>query len=142
SLAAPATTSSFVTTAAPVVTTSYVVQMPATVTTPAPAVTSTATPQVRVSQSGQTFTLTVTGTATPAPTPTQNVGVSLTQGVVAESVAAGEAPYLQGIFDGAGRGAIGGLIKAALRKFMQSFGAGGTNQALLKNIGTILLDFL
>jgi hypothetical protein len=106
------------------------------VTTTVPAVTSTTSPQVSVSQSGQTFTLTITGTATP----NQSVAASLTQGLVAESVAPSEAPYLQSIFDGAGRGAIGGLIKAALRKFLQSLGPSGANKDLLKQIATFLLQ--
>jgi hypothetical protein len=134
SVAAP-TTTSFVTTSAPMVSTSYVVASPTTVTATSPTVT-TATPQVSVSQSGQTFTLTITGTAAP----NQNVATTLTQGLVAESVAVGEAPYLQGIFDGAGRGPIAGLLKAALRKLIQSLGPNGTNKDLLKQIATFLLQ--
>jgi hypothetical protein len=132
-VAAPATTS-LVTTSAPMVTTSYVVTMPTTVTTTAPTVTSTSSPQVTASQSGQVITLTVA-----AGSASQNVTTSLTQGLVADSVV-GEAPYLQGIFDGAGRGTIAGLIKAALRKFIQSLGPNGANKDLLKQIATFLLQ--
>jgi len=143
SVAAPTTMTSYVTTASPMVTTSYVVQAPATVTTTAPILTtsaqgttSTTSPQVNVSQSGQTLTLTITGTSTANP----NVATSLTQGLVGESVAASDAPYLTSILDGAGRGTIAGLIKAALRKFMQSLGPNGTNKDLLKQIATFFLQ--
>ncbi len=103
---------------------------------------------VSVAQAGQ---LVQSGSAWPGQSNGLNLQVaaaSLTQNLVAESVSATETPYLAqlNLVDAGGKlNPIGGLLKGALRKFLQSF---GTNlnlkdidkSALLKQIAVILFD--